>query len=63
MNMGQAETILNDVLNACKQSSGFKDCSRMEIAGRKAEFEKNLDNMWAIYTKGNPNKLLSITKV
>lgn len=35
-------------------ASEFKDYSRMEIAGGKVEFEKNLDNMWTIYTKGNP---------
>lgn len=60
--MRQAETILNDVLNACKQSSEFKDYSRMEIAGRKVEFEKNLDNMWAIYTKGNPKQIVEYNK-
>lgn len=60
--MGQAETILNNVLNAYKQSSEFKDYSRMEIAGRKVEFEKNLDNMWAIYTKGNPKQIVEYNK-
>ena len=60
--MGQAETILNDLFNAYKQSSEFKDYSRMEIAGRKVEFEKNLDNMWAIYTKGNPKQIVEYNK-
>lgn len=48
-----ASKILNDLFGTYKNTSGYKDMAMMEVAGRKREFEENLDEMWSIYMKGN----------
>lgn len=60
--MGQAEEILKGMFTAYKQTSDYKDRSIMEIAARKIEFEKNLDDMWSIYLKGNMGQIVEYNK-
>ena len=55
--MSNFENIFGDVFgnyfDAYKNTSRYKDESMLEIAMRKKEFEQNLDDMWAIYRRGN----------
>lgn len=43
--MANFEDIFGNYFNAYKNTSQYKDMSMMEIVGRKAEFERNLDDM------------------
>ena len=52
--MGNFDNIFGDYFNAYKNTSKYKDESMLEITLRKKEFEQNLDDMWAIYSRGNP---------
>ena len=60
--MGNFEDIFGDYFNAYRNTSEYKDQSILEISLRKKEFEKNLDNMWAIYAKGNPRQIIEYQK-
>lgn len=60
--MSNFEDIFGNYFNAYKNTSQYKDMSMMEIVGRKAEFEKNLDDMWAIYAKGVPQQIINYNK-
>lgn len=62
MTKTEAGKMLNDMLDAYRHSSDYKDRSMMEIMSRRAEFEKNLDDMWAIYSKGNPAQIIEYNK-
>lgn len=62
MNKTEAGKMLNDMFNAYRYSSDYKDRSMMEIMCKRAEFEKNLDNMWAIYSKGNIAQIVEYNK-
>lgn len=44
--------ILDDVFNAYKHSSQCKDDSMMGVMLRREEYEKHLDEMWAIFRSG-----------
>lgn len=57
--MSNAKNILENLFEAYKHSSDYKDISRMEIAARKTEFEEHLDKMWGIYSKGNPRQIVA----
>lgn len=46
------EDIFGNYLDAYKNTSRYKDDTLLEIALRKSQFEKNLDDMWEIYAKG-----------
>lgn len=50
--MSAFEEMFGDYLNAYKNTSQYRDDSMLDIALRKSEFEKNLDEMWAIYSRG-----------
>lgn len=60
--MGQFEDIFGGVFDAYKNTSEYKDTLMMEIMFRRQEFEKNLDDMWAIYMRGNPAQLVEYNK-
>ena len=53
-----------DIFNSFfdQASSRYNYNSAMEIMLRRAEFEKNLDNMWTIYAKGNIRQLVEYNK-
>lgn len=44
--------ILDDMFNAYKHSSQYKDDAMMGIMLRREEYEKHLDKMWAIFRSG-----------
>ena len=60
--MGLFEDIFGDVFDAYQNTSEYKDRSMMDIVFRRKEFEKNLDDMWAIYVRGNPTQLVEYNK-
>ena len=53
-----------DIFNSFfdQASSRYNYNSAMEIMFRREEFEKNLDEMWAIYAKGNTRQLVEYNK-
>lgn len=60
--MGTFEDIFGDYLNAYRNTSKYKDESMLEITLRKKEFEQNLDDMWAIYKRGNIQQIVNYQK-
>ena len=60
--MGNFEDFLNGCLDAYKNTSKYKDSSMMEIVIRKTEFEKNLDEMWKIYSSGMTEQIIDYNK-
>ena len=46
-----AKSYIHGLFETYKQTSDYKDSIMMEIACRRQEFEKNLDDMWANYQK------------
>ena len=60
--MGSFENIFGDYFNAYQNTSKYKDKSMLEITLRKKEFEKNLDDMWAIFGKGNTKQIIEYQK-
>lgn len=59
--MGNFENIFGNYFDTYKTISKYKDESRLEIALRKGEFEKHLDDMWAIYQR-NPAQIVEYNK-
>lgn len=62
VNMSNLEDIFGDYLSAYKNTSKCRDDSMLEIALRKREFEENLDDMWAVYSRGNPGQIVNYNK-
>ncbi len=60
--MGNFEDIFGDYFNAYQNTSKYKDESMLEISLRKKEFEKNLDDMWEIFGKGNTRQIVEYQK-
>lgn len=60
--MNSFENIFGDYFDAYKTTSRYKDDSKMEIMFRRKEFEKNLDDMWANYSKGMVVQLVNYNK-
>jgi hypothetical protein len=50
--MAEAKDILNDMLNAYKKTSDYRDSAVMDIGLNKAKYEEHLDKMWAAYGRG-----------
>ena len=60
--MNNFENIFGDYFDAYKTTSQYKDDSKMEIMFRRQEFEKNLDDMWANYSKRYGCQLVNYNK-
>lgn len=60
--MSAFEEMFGDYLNAYKNTSQYRDDSMLDIALRKSEFEKNLDEMWAIYSRGCTQQIIEYNK-
>ncbi len=60
--MSTFENIFGDYFNAYKQTSRARDENMLDIALYKKDYEKNLDDMWAIYIRGNPAQLAEYNK-
>lgn len=54
--------ILEDYINAYKNTSKYKDDAMLDISLRKTEFEKNLDDMWSNYMKGCYEQVINYQK-
>ena len=51
--MADAKQKLDDMFNAYRNTSRFKDSEMMEIMLRRQEFEQHLDKMWQNCLNGN----------
>ena len=60
--MNNFENIFGNYFDAYKNTSKYKDQSMLEITLRKKEFEQNLDDMWAIYARGNSRQIVEYQK-
>ncbi len=60
--MNNFENIFGDYFDAYKSTQKYKDDFKMEIMLRRKEFEKNLDDMWANYSKGMVVQLVNYNK-
>lgn len=60
--MGNFEDIFGNYFDAYKNTSQYKDSSMMEIVLRKTEFEKKLDEMWKIYSRGVAGQIVNYNK-
>lgn len=60
--MNNFENIFGDYFDAYKSTQKYEDDSKMEIMLRRKEFEKNLDDMWANYSKGMVVQLVNYNK-
>lgn len=60
--MNSFENIFGDYFDAYKTTSRYRDDSKMEIMFRRQEFEKNLDDMWANYSKDMVVQLVNYNK-
>ena len=56
------ENIFGNYFDAYKNTSNYKDRGMLEIALRKTEFEKNLDEILAIYRKGVVQQAVNYNK-
>lgn len=59
--MSSIEDLFKNYFDAYKNTSKYKDSVMLEIALKKNEFEKNLDDMWDIY-KRNPRQIIEYQK-
>ena len=60
--MADAKQKLDDMFNAYRNTSRFKDSEMMEIMLRRQEFEQVLDKMWQNYTSGNLGQVVEYKK-
>lgn len=60
--MNNWEAFLNGFMEAHKHTSEYKDSCMVEIMCRRQEFEKHLDEMWQIYTRGNLQQVVEYKK-
>lgn len=60
--MDNANNFINDWFDAFQRTSEYKDRSMMEIMVRRAEFEKNLDDMWAAVPKRGMSQMMEYRK-
>ena len=56
------KNMFEDYFAAYRNTSEYRDRGMLDIALRKKEFEENLDDMWAIYTSGNPKQIIEYNK-
>lgn len=47
------ETMFDDYFAAYKNTYDYKDRAMIDMVIHKQEYETNLDEMWAIYSRGN----------
>ncbi len=60
--MSDIKDVLNDYFNTYKTTSEYKDRGKMEIMCKRKSFEQNLDTMWDIYRRGNPQQIVEYNK-
>lgn len=60
--MSNFNDIFGDYFDAYKSTSKYKDDSKLEIMLRRQEFEKHLDDMWAVYGRGCTLQIVEYNK-
>ena len=60
--MSNISDFLNDFFDTYKETGGFNDAGKLEIATRKKEFEETLDEMWRIYRSGLVSQIVEYNK-
>lgn len=60
--MSDIKDVLNDYFNTYKTTSEYKDRGKMEVMCKRKSFEQNLDTMWDIYRRGNPQQIVEYNK-
>lgn len=60
--MSDFKEMFGNYLNAYKSTSKYKDEKMLDIALQKSKFEKNLDEMWAIYAKGCTQQIVEYNR-
>lgn len=60
--MSMFEEMFGNYFDAYKNTSRYKDDNMLDIALRKSEFEKNLDEMWDIYSRGCGQQIIEYNK-
>ena len=53
---------INDIFEGYKSTADFKDRVKMEILFDREKYEKNLDDMWAIYNRGVTSQIVEYNK-
>lgn len=53
---------LDDMFNAYRHTSEYRDRAMIDIMCNREKFERNLDEMWRIYTSGNMNQVFEYRK-
>lgn len=56
------DNIFEAFFRAYEHTSEYKDRTMMEIMCSRQQFENNLDEMWAIYMRGNPRQIVEYNK-
>ena len=57
--MSDYKKILDDMLDTYKRTSSYKDDVIRGIGLNRADYEKTLDEMWAIYCSGNMQQVFA----
>lgn len=53
---------LEDIFNAYRNTSGYRDREMIDIMCNREKYEQNLDEMWRIYTSGNMKQVFEYRK-
>lgn len=54
--------MLDDMLNAFRHTSDYKDSAMLDIMFNREKYEQHLDEMWRIYTSGNMKQVFEYRK-
>lgn len=60
--MSTINDILGTYFDTYKDTSRCRDESMLDLALRKQEFEKTLDDMWRVYSSGNVRQIVEYQK-
>lgn len=55
--MADAKKILDDLIDTYKRTSLYRDDVIRDVGLNREEYERHLDEMWAIYRSGNMNQV------
>lgn len=53
---------LDDIFNAYRHTSDYRDRAMIDIMCNREKYEQNLDEMWRIFTRGNMNQVFEYRK-
>ena len=55
--MADVNKILDDLMDTYKRTSSYRDDVIRDVGLNREEYERHLDEMWAIYRSGNMNQV------